>query len=87
MTPLRIPGLTVIPDAWLVFENQQGKKYQILIEIDRGMEYQATFKAHLETRAEFLSREAYAEVFGIKAVMVAYVTTRLYRESRREAMT
>jgi hypothetical protein len=31
----RLHRISVIPDAWLLFENQQGKKYQILIEIDR----------------------------------------------------
>jgi hypothetical protein len=81
--------LSVIPDAWLVFENQQGKKYQILIECDRGMEFQAKFKQHVKARLSFLDSGAYTEVFGLRSVMVAYLTTGQraeYRESRREAM-
>jgi hypothetical protein len=35
----RMFKLTVVPDAWLLCEDSQGTKYQILLEIDRGMEY------------------------------------------------
>jgi hypothetical protein len=86
----RTSGLNVIPDAWLLFENQQGKKYQILLEIDRGTEYQAKFKAHVKARLSLIESNAYKEVFGVKAVMVAYVTTGQspeYRDARLEAMT
>ena len=86
----RNPGLTVIPDAWLLFADTQGKKYQILLEIDRGMEYQAAFKRHVKARLAFIDSEAYANVFGVKAVIVAYATTGqtpAYRETRRATMT
>jgi hypothetical protein len=82
--------LPVIPDAWLVLTDQQGKTYQILLEIDRGMEYQAKFKRHVKARLSFLESGVYTEVFGLRPVMVAYLTTGQrpeYRESRREAMT
>ena len=81
--------LKVIPDVWLVFENQKGEKYQILLELDRGMEFQAKFKSHVKARLEFLDSGAYVEVFGIEAVILAYLTTGQrpeYRESRREAI-
>ncbi len=86
----RIRGLTVIPDAWLLFTDTQGRKYQILLELDRGMEYQQKFKRHVKARLAFLESEGYTNVFGVKAVMVAYVTTGQrpeYRESRRASMT
>jgi hypothetical protein len=86
----RIRGLTVIPDGWLLFTDTQGKKYQILLEIDRGMEYQQKFKRHVKARLSFLESKAYLAVFGLRPVMVAYLTTGQraeYRESRREAMT
>jgi hypothetical protein len=86
---MRHHTLTVIPDAWLVLTDQQGKIYQILLEIDRGMEFQAKFKQHVKARLSFLESGAYTEVFGLRSVMVAYLTTGQrpeYRESRREAM-
>jgi Replication-relaxation len=79
----RIPALSVIPDAWLVFENQQ--KYQILLECDRGTQYQVAFKRHIKDRIAFIESGEYVKFFGIKAVMVAYVTTGPrpeYRDSR-----
>jgi hypothetical protein len=86
----RFPGLKVIPDAWLLFEDIQGKKYQILLELDRGMEYQAKFKSHVKARLAFLDSQAYTEVFGVKAVMVAYLTTGdrpEYRQRRQATIT
>ena len=82
-------GLSVIPDAWLVFENQQGKKYQILLEIDRGTQYQVAFKRHIKERLEFIDNEDHVKLFGIKAVMVAYVTTGQrpeHRDSRKATL-
>jgi hypothetical protein len=85
----RIPALSVIPDAWLVFENQQSQKSQILLECDRGTQYQVAFKRHLKDRITFIEREEYVKLFGIKAVMVAYVTTGPspeYRDSRKATL-
>jgi hypothetical protein len=81
--------LNIIPDAWLVFERTDGDTFPILLEIDRGMEYQQKFKAHVKARIEFIRSGQYAKLFGMQAVMIAYVTTGLtpeYRESRRKAM-
>src|SRR4051812_6109459 len=66
--------MVVIPDAWLLFE-KDGKKFPILLEIDRGMEYQNHFKQHVQGRIELIGSGKYAEVFGEKSVTIAYVTT------------
>jgi|RhiMetdeSRZDD1v2_1073273.scaffolds.fasta_scaffold09099_8 protein involved in plasmid replication-relaxation len=65
----------VIPDAWLLFERSDGNQFPILVEIDRGTEYQERFKAHVQGRLELVRSGTYAKVFGMRAVVVAYVTT------------
>ena len=48
------------------------------------------FKRHVKARLSFLESGAYTEVFGVRSVMVVYLTTGQrpeYRETRREAMT
>src|SRR4051812_35588994 len=45
--------IVVIPDAWLLFA-WKGKRFPILLEIDRGMEYQVPFKQHVLSRIEFI---------------------------------
>ena len=85
----RIQGFRVVPDAWLVFENQQGKKSQILLECDRGTQYQVAFKHHVKDRLAFIESGEYVKLFGMKAVMVAYVTTGQrpeYRDTRRATL-
>jgi hypothetical protein len=80
---------TVIPDAWLFFERTDGAKFPILLEIDRGMEYQQKFKQHVKARIEFIRTGQYAKLFHLQEVMIAYVTTGQtpeYRESRRKGM-
>jgi hypothetical protein len=75
----------VIPDGFLLFEDKNGKKHPLLIEIDRGMEYQQKFKRHVKARIEFIQSGEYEKVFGLKSVLVAYATTGQrpeYRESR-----
>jgi hypothetical protein len=57
--------------------------------MDRGSEYQERFKNHVRGRLEFIRSGDYTEVFGIPAVMIAYVTTGQvpsYRETRVKAM-
>jgi len=81
--------IAVIPDGWLLFESGDGEKFPILLEIDRGTEYQERFKQHLKARIEFIRSGVYARVFQTPAVVVAYVTTGQipeYRESRRTTM-
>jgi hypothetical protein len=79
----------VIPDAWLLFERPDGSRSSLLLEVDRGREYQAAFKAHVAARVEFLSSGQYTRVFGTRGVRIAYVTTGErpeYRHSRLTAM-
>src|SRR5262249_417864 len=66
-----------------------GKRFPILLEIDRGSEYQERFKAHVRGRLELIRSGTYATVFGTPAVVVAYATTGErpeYRETRRATM-
>jgi hypothetical protein len=84
----------VIPDAWLLLEKLKDGAhacfFPILLEIDRGMEYQHKFKEHVRARIAFVKQGgAYTQLFGQSAVTIAYVTTGQrpeYRESRRAAM-
>jgi hypothetical protein len=81
--------VTVVPDAWLCFEDTAGEKYPILLEIDRGTEYQERFKAHVLARIRFLRSGSYERVFGTPAVSIAYVATGLtpeYRDCRLRTM-
>jgi hypothetical protein len=65
----------VVPDAWLLFERPDGKRASVLVEIDRGREYQAAFKAHVAARLEFIASGQYTRVFGTRGVTIAYATT------------
>ena len=79
----------VIPDAWLLFERPDGSRSSLLLEVDRGREYQAAFRAHVAARIEFLASGQYTRVFGTRGVRIAYVTTGErpeYRQSRLTAM-
>jgi hypothetical protein len=83
----------VIPDAWLCFDRLRNGSHEsfipVLLEIDRGMEYQQKLKQHVRSRIEFVRSGAYSKLFGTRAVIVAYVTTGdlpEYRETRRKAM-
>jgi hypothetical protein len=86
--------VTVVPDAWLKFEQLQAgthvRFHPILLEIDRGTEHQQKFKQHVRARLEFIKKGGlYSRVFGTEAVMIAYATTGQkpeYRETRRQAM-
>lgn len=85
--------LSIVPDAWLLFEELQAGQHAhwipVLLEIDRGTEYQQKFKQHVRSRIEYVRSGAYQEVFGTAAVLIAYATTGetpAYRETRRAAM-
>jgi hypothetical protein len=85
--------LKVIPDAWLCFEVLKDGLHErfipVLLEIDRGMEYQQKFKQHLRARIQFILSGNYSQTFGTKAVSVAYATTGErpeYQQTRRAAM-
>ena len=80
--------VTVIPDAWLLFE-KNNEKYAVLFELDRGMEYQQKFKEHVKARIELIRSGQYAKHFGVPGVIVSYVTTGQtpqYRETRVKTM-
>ena len=85
--------IRVVPDAWLLFERLKNgahdTSFPILLEIDRGMEYQQKFKRHIASRIEFIRSGEYSKLFDTHAVTIAYATTGQtpeYRESRRRAM-
>jgi hypothetical protein len=78
----------VIPDGWLLFARSDGKKGGVLVEIDRGTEYQERFKRHIASRLEFVKSGAYEQMFGERSVTVVYVAVGdlPYRETRRRTM-
>jgi hypothetical protein len=81
---------SVIPDGWLQFERiADGVHVPILVEIDRGSEYQERFKNHIRARLEFIRSGDYERVFDTPAVMIAYATTgqvQAYADTRRKTM-
>jgi len=72
-------AVSVIPDAWLLFEKLENgahvRFFPVLLEIDRGTEYQQRFKQHIQARIAFIRSGAYRQLFGHQAVVIAYVTT------------
>jgi hypothetical protein len=86
---------SVVPDAWLLFERRQKidgiNAFPILLEIDRGMEYEKRFKEHVRGRLEFIKRDgAYSQIFGTPSVTIVYATTGHtpeYREVRRREIS
>jgi Replication-relaxation len=78
-----------VPDAWLLFERSDGKKYPIWLEIDCGSKHSLRLKRDLHNRIEFIRSGEYKKMFQTDAVLIAYVTTGErpeYRETRRHAM-
>jgi hypothetical protein len=83
-------GEAVVPDAWLHFERvSDGVRIPVLLEIDRGSEFQERFKNHVLGRLEFIRSGDYARVFDTPAVLIAYATTgriQAHADSRRKTM-
>ena len=80
--------LTVIPDAWVLFAKDR-RKYAVIFELDRGMEYQEKFKQHVRGRIEVIRSGKYQEVFGVPGVIISYLTTGQtpeYRTTRMKTM-
>jgi hypothetical protein len=81
---------TVVPDAWLLFERvTDGVRSPVLVEIDKGSEYQERFKHHVRGRLAFIRSGEYARVFGTPGVTIAYATTgrtHEHADSRRRTM-
>jgi hypothetical protein len=80
-----------IPDGWMLFERKgkDAKKSAVLLEIDRGMEYQSKFKEHVRSRIKLIQNGDYAKWFDVPGVIIAYTTTgqtEEYQESRRKTM-
>ena len=83
-------GEVVVPDAWLHFLRVGGRKSPVLLEIDRGSEYQERLKNHVRGRIEFIRSGEYARIFGTRGVSIAYATTGQvpdYAQTRRKTMT
>lgn len=85
--------LTVIPDAYLVFERLRDGVHErfmpLWIEIDRGTEQGRRFREHLSSRIAFIQRGSYRKLFHTNAVVIAYVTIGdrpEHGETRRKAM-
>jgi hypothetical protein len=87
----------VIFDAYLLFQklnnNKHERFYQVILELDRGTEFQKRFVKSIRARLEFIKDSgAYKRLLGMepKNVIIAYITTGdrpEYRESRRRAMS
>jgi hypothetical protein len=72
--------MRVVPDAWLDIEllknGELDFRSPILLEIDRGTEYQQNFKRHVKARVAFIGENGgYRELFGTSLVTIAYLTT------------
>jgi hypothetical protein len=85
--------VVVIPDAWALFEREEGRQrhtYPLLLEIDRGTEYRKKFTEHIASRIAFIRKDGpYGHIFGRREVQVVYVTageTENLREARLRAM-
>jgi protein involved in plasmid replication-relaxation len=78
----------VIPDSWLLFERKDGRRGAILLEIDRGTEYQKQFKEHVASRLEFVRSGACERLLGENVYRVCYVSVgnSPYKETRRKTM-
>jgi hypothetical protein len=77
----------VVPDAFLCFERPDGEKFPVLVEIDRGTEYQDRFKDHVRARLKLILSGTFARVFQTPAVVVAYATAGEPPESRKTRCT
>lgn len=69
---------TLIPDAFLDFRlalpNGKERRMPVLLEHDRGTEGRDHFKRRIRAYIVLLKTEAYKEVFGVKAVTIAFTT-------------
>lgn len=64
---------TVIPDAFLDFR-YEGRRMPVLLEHDRGTEEQFYFRRRIRAYIMLIRTEAYKELFGAKAITVAFTT-------------
>jgi protein involved in plasmid replication-relaxation len=79
----------IIPDGWLLFERKDGMRGALILEVDRGTEFQQQFKAHVAARLRFIESGADQRLFGERQVVfVLYVTVGKipYRHTRRHTM-
>jgi hypothetical protein len=86
-----LPG-KVVPDGWLLFEEQTPEgvyEHPVIIELDRGMENRHQFRAHVRGRIDYILSGEYQKIFNTDVATIAYATTGQtpeYRETRRKAM-
>jgi hypothetical protein len=82
--------IPVIPDAWILISRTRiSNDIPLMLEIDRGMEFQKRFKEHIRARIQFISSGGYERMFGSRSVKIYYATTGQipeYRERRRVTM-
>lgn len=71
--PIRLEGMTVIPDAFLDFR-RGSLRQAVLLEHDRGTEGESYFKRKVKAYLLLLHSGAYKEHFGVKSVSVAVTT-------------
>jgi hypothetical protein len=69
----------VVPDAWVNAMVQNGLQQEfapLLIEVDRGTQWQQAFKQRLCSRLSFIRpKGTYERIFGTKSVTIVYLTT------------
>jgi hypothetical protein len=70
-------ALPALPDAWMLWVREDGKKYPIWIEIDNSTEYFKRFSQLLKARVECLTSGAYTRAFpeAEGAVVIAYAVS------------
>jgi|SRR4051794_28717068 hypothetical protein len=74
-----------IPDAWLLFQKGE-KKHPILLEVDMGTETLQKFKRHVAARIAFIQDGKYQAVFGMQAVLIAYLAVGEAAQERQATM-
>jgi hypothetical protein len=67
--------VAVIPDAWLLFVRSDGKKFPLLVEIDRSSEYRMKFQSLVRRRLDLILLGEYTRYFGEEAVCIVFATT------------
>lgn len=69
---------TLIPDAFLDFrlilDDGRTRRMPVLLEHDRGTEEQQYFRRRIRAYIVLLKSEAYTDLFGVKAITVAFTT-------------
>jgi hypothetical protein len=82
-------SVTLIPDAYLLFDRKKKKgkdeHIPILLELDRNTTEQKHFRRNLRARIEFIKEEGYKKLLGTNTVKFAYAIA-AGGEKRREEL-